>query len=457
MSESFIVRRGGSGNGTIFASIAVTYPSESTCTCTNGTKTLTLKDKTGHGIFNVPTLGTWTVTATDGTHTASKSIDITYQGQNTAITLSYINASITVNYPKGFSCTCSDGSTTLTAPATSGDKFVLTSYTFEITNAGSWTVTATNGDWIESAIIDINTTGQIPNLTFEYVDAYINVTTTGPDLSTSLECSNGKETYNYTLSNNGSYKFTVHHKGTWTITGIRSNATEIATVDITTNSQNSIVTLEYFVAYIKVTVKGAPGSTALSCSDGKNSYNYTLSSNGDYQFTVYNTGTWTITGNKSNQNKTSSIDVITNGMVYSVTLSYELYIFKSGVGMTNGYSASIKAFYYDKPSYSIDKNAITWASDAAYGGNMVISPTVDLSNYNTLHVELDYTNQYDGGRVTFGVGNSTHGDYFTASKVDTYNTSKHTITIDVSQITSNLYIKSISRQSAGRFYNIWLT
>ena len=172
-------------------------------------------------------------------------------------------------------------------------------------------------------------------------------------------------------------------------------------------------------------------------------------------------GTYTVECHTSDNSKSKSTSVTVaesdKGKSIAVTLNYELYIFKSGTGMTSGYNAAFAAWTGSTTSHSINTTAITWASNAAYGGNMVISPAINLSNYNTLHVELDYTGQYDGGRVTFGVGNNTKGNYFTASTEDTYNTAKHTITVDVSKVTSSLYIKSYSRQSAGRFYNIWLT
>lgn len=190
---------------------------------------------------------------------------------------------------------------------------------------------------------------------------------------------------------------------------------------------------------------------------------YAKDTSGYWLFTVPYAGNWAVlsfTGTPSNPDKVAYkvVNITTKGQSESVTLSYELYIFKSGSGMTSGYSAQFAtAISGGSTSSSINTTAITWASNATHGGNMVISPAVDLSSYNTLHVELDYTGHYDGGYVTFGVGDSTQGSSFTASKADTYNTSKHTITIDVSKITSKLYIKSASGQSAGRFYNIWLT
>ena len=72
-----------------FAIIGVTYPTGSVCTCTDGTKTLTLKDTSGLGIFLIPYAATWTVSCTDGTKTASKAVIITTEGQSESVTLTY--------------------------------------------------------------------------------------------------------------------------------------------------------------------------------------------------------------------------------------------------------------------------------------------------------------------------------------------------------------------------------
>lgn len=77
-----------SGGAKAFAVIGVTYPAGSTCTCTEGSKTLKLKDTSGQGFFLIPYAGTWTVTATDGTNTKSESITVA-EGENKIINLSY--------------------------------------------------------------------------------------------------------------------------------------------------------------------------------------------------------------------------------------------------------------------------------------------------------------------------------------------------------------------------------
>ena len=96
----------GSGGGKLFAIIAVTYPAGSTCTCTNGTKTLKAKGTSGTAIFNVPSTGTWTVTATNGDKTASKSVSITAEGQTVVVNIAelelYKNGAKGVTLTEGF-------------------------------------------------------------------------------------------------------------------------------------------------------------------------------------------------------------------------------------------------------------------------------------------------------------------------------------------------------------------
>lgn len=80
---------GGGGGGDTYAFIVVTYPAGSTCTCTNGSKTLTAKDTSGTWAFQIPEAGTWTVSCTDGTHTATAPVVISTEGQSESVTLSY--------------------------------------------------------------------------------------------------------------------------------------------------------------------------------------------------------------------------------------------------------------------------------------------------------------------------------------------------------------------------------
>lgn len=71
------------------ATINITYPAGSTCTCTDGTTTFAAPDTSGTWACIVPNAGTWTVTSTSGKETDSKSVTITTDGQSTSVELSY--------------------------------------------------------------------------------------------------------------------------------------------------------------------------------------------------------------------------------------------------------------------------------------------------------------------------------------------------------------------------------
>lgn len=71
------------------ATINITYPAGSTCTCSDGTTTLSAPDTSGTWACIVPNAGTWTVTSTSGTETDSKAATITTDGQSTSVELSY--------------------------------------------------------------------------------------------------------------------------------------------------------------------------------------------------------------------------------------------------------------------------------------------------------------------------------------------------------------------------------
>ena len=71
------------------ATIDITYPAGSTCTCSDGTTTLSAPDTSGTWACIVPNAGTWTAAATDGVENTSESVSITADGQTVAVELSY--------------------------------------------------------------------------------------------------------------------------------------------------------------------------------------------------------------------------------------------------------------------------------------------------------------------------------------------------------------------------------
>ena len=141
--------------------LTVTAPANVTVTVSKDGKAKTKNSGTsGVVVFKGLASGTWTVTITGDGKTAQKNVVVTTD-YSTAI--AFFAATINITYPAGSTCTCSDGTTTLSAPDTSG------TWTCTVPNAGKWTVTSTDGDKQKSADVVITTDGQTESVTLLYI------------------------------------------------------------------------------------------------------------------------------------------------------------------------------------------------------------------------------------------------------------------------------------------------
>lgn len=155
---SFLYGSNSSGNG---GTLTVTAPAEVIVTVSKGNKIKTqVANSSGIAIFKGLETGIWTVTISDGSQTsAAYTVKIV---ANYAITVSFSSATIAVSYPEGSICTCSNGSTTLTAPDTSGN------YTFTVPYAGTWVVACTDGNNIDSTDVVITSDEQTVTIELSY-------------------------------------------------------------------------------------------------------------------------------------------------------------------------------------------------------------------------------------------------------------------------------------------------
>lgn len=141
--------------------LTVTAPANVTVTVSKDGKTKTKNSGTsGVVVFKGLKSGTWTVTITGDGKTAQKNVVVTTD-YSTAI--AFFAATINITYPAGSTCTCSDGTTTLTAPDTSGTWVCI------VPNAGTWTATATDGIENTSESVSITTDGQIAAIELSYL------------------------------------------------------------------------------------------------------------------------------------------------------------------------------------------------------------------------------------------------------------------------------------------------
>ena len=148
---------GGGSGGTL----TVTAPANVTVTVSKDGKTKTKNSGTsGVVVFKGLASGTWTLTITDGSQTSSKPVVVT---ADYSTVIAFFAATINITYPAGSTCTCSDGTTTLSAPDTSGTWACI------VPNAGTWTAAATDGVENTSESVSITTDGQIVAIELSYL------------------------------------------------------------------------------------------------------------------------------------------------------------------------------------------------------------------------------------------------------------------------------------------------
>lgn len=150
----------GSSGGT-GGTLTVTAPANVTVTVSKDGKTKTKNSGTsGVVVFKGLASGTWTVTITSDGKTAQKNVVVT---TDYSTMIAFFAATINITYPAGSACTCSDGTTTLSAPDTSGTWACI------VPNAGTWTVAATDGVENTSESVSITTDGQIAAIELSYL------------------------------------------------------------------------------------------------------------------------------------------------------------------------------------------------------------------------------------------------------------------------------------------------
>ena len=151
----------GFGSGSAGGTLTVTAPANVTVTVSKDGKTKAKNSGTsGVVVFKVLATGTWTLTITDGSQTSSKPVVVT---ADYSTVIAFFAATINITYPAGSTCTCSDGTTTLSAPDTSGTWVCI------VPNAGTWTATATDGIENTSESVSITTDGQIAAIELSYL------------------------------------------------------------------------------------------------------------------------------------------------------------------------------------------------------------------------------------------------------------------------------------------------
>ena len=161
MGTCFLYGNGGGVSSGSCSTLTVTAPVGCTVTVSKDDKTYTKSaGSSGSATFKGLSSGTWSITISNSSQTATDTIDINV---DYAITLAFFSATINVTYPSGSTCTATDGTTTLHAPDTSGTWVCV------VPNAGTWTITSTDGSKTSSRDVSITESGQSESATISYI------------------------------------------------------------------------------------------------------------------------------------------------------------------------------------------------------------------------------------------------------------------------------------------------
>lgn len=207
------------------------------------------------------------------------------------------------------------------------------------------------------------------------------------------------------------------------------------------------------VASIVVTY---PAGSTLTCTLGSKVLT-AKDTSGKWVFGLPSTGNWVVKAVKDSKSKSATVEITAQGQVKNVTLTYQLDIFKSGSGLTSGYSVN--------GGGDVSNANISWSGDANGGGiSIYIKPAVMLKDYTKLCVDFECSYNWGGDYgMAFGVGkDAATGTMITNTKWTAKVTNganpiaRNTARCDISKLTDSEYIKIVGSYSAGKIYNIWL-
>lgn len=207
-----------------------------------------------------------------------------------------------------------------------------------------------------------------------------------------------------------------------------------------------------------------PEGSVCTCSNGSKTLT-AKDTSGKAIFVIPSAGTWTVKAVKGSQSASKAVSITAEGQVETVELTYGLYIFKNGSGLTSGYSIKSNSnSMIFAPTVSGD--TISWSGDLSSGGvAFYIAPAVALSGYTKLCVDFECSYNYGGNYgMGFGVGTDAAtglmitNTSWTAKVTSTAQgtIARNTVQCDISALTDSEYIKVVGSYSSGKIYNIWL-
>ena len=274
--------------------------------------------------------------------------------------------------------------------------------------------------------------------------ATLTVTSSGAGTITVSNTSLGKS-YSKSVTAGGSAVFKGLQTGTWTIKLTDGSKTSTKNITITSDYSTNIA---YFSATISITYP-ATSTCVVTNSGGQTvaSDTNTGSSAKTWTATVGATGTYTVTATAtdgSGKSKSTTVNITTDGQSESVTLSYEVYLIQNG-SVNSTFKFGNAQLRSDHSASASTGSGYIQYSSTSYTCGVATPSRVDLSKYSKLVMNCNVTS-LGNGNVRLSVCSALSAgseagvlSNISASK-NTSSTGSQTLTLDLSSITSSLYV-----------------
>lgn len=205
-----------------------------------------------------------------------------------------------------------------------------------------------------------------------------------------------------------------------------------------------------FSATISITY---PAGSTCTVSNYKKTWTAPNTS-GSWTFKAHEVGVYTVKAVSGSKSKEKEVLITTKGQVETVTLTYELYIFKAGQGAVVPLSSHTDA--NGRVTIGTDKITISKTSQYSCGAAVFTTDSVDLSPYHTLHADVALTPTSDVYRCYLYVSESVPDGWpgkVSGLAVTEITASSSRVSLDISSVNSG-YV-ALGNYGYGSVTNIW--
>ena len=205
-----------------------------------------------------------------------------------------------------------------------------------------------------------------------------------------------------------------------------------------------------FSATISITY---PAGSTCTVSNYKKTWTAPNTS-GSWTFKAHEVGVYTVKAVSGSKSKEREVLITTKGQVETLTLLYQLYIFKAGQGAVVPLSSHTDA--NGRVTIGNDKITISKTSQYSCGAAVFTTDSVNLSSYHTLHADVALTPTSDVYRCYLYVSESAPEGWpgkVSGLAVTEITASSSRVSLDISSVNSG-YV-ALGNYGYGSVTNIW--